>query len=39
MNEDNAGFGNGIYPFGKVNNVAKKKDTGMMLSSMQLTKG
>ncbi|KAH0632903.1 hypothetical protein KY284_035689 [Solanum tuberosum] len=39
MNEGNAGFVKGVYPFGKVNKVAKKKDKGVLLSACQSTKG
>ncbi|KAH0751965.1 hypothetical protein KY290_006553 [Solanum tuberosum] len=39
MNEDNAGFVKGVYPYGKVNKVAKKKDKGMLLSAMSIDKG
>ncbi|WMV37253.1 hypothetical protein MTR67_030638 [Solanum verrucosum] len=39
MNEGNPGFVKGVYPFGKVNKVAKNKDKGMLLSAMSIDKG
>lgn len=34
--ESNAGLAKGVHPFGKVSNVAKKKDRGRYLSTMSI---
>ncbi|XP_015084295.1 uncharacterized protein LOC107027726 [Solanum pennellii] len=39
MNRDNAEFVKGVHSFGKVSNVVKKKDRGMMLFAMSIGKG
>ncbi|KAH0716606.1 hypothetical protein KY290_012887 [Solanum tuberosum] len=39
MNKGNSRFVKGVYPFGNVHKVSKKKDTGMLLSTMLIDKG
>ena len=39
MNKDNVGFVKGVHHFGKVTNVAKKKDKEWCFLLGQLTKG
>ena len=39
MNGNNAGFLKGVHPFWNINNVAKKKDKGMILSVTSIDKG
>ena len=39
MSGSDADFLKGVHPFGNINKVAKKKDKGMLLSSMSIDKG
>ena len=39
INGSNVGFLKGVHPIGNINKVAKKKDKGMLLSSMSIDKG
>ena len=39
MNGSNAGYLKGFHPFWNINKVRKKKDKGMLLSSMLVDKG
>ena len=39
MNGSNTGFLKGVHPFGNINKVEKKKDKGMLLSTMSIDKG